>query len=321
MKRAVVVGCNYTGSTSELNGCIQDMANHIKLLIDLGYKRNEITILTDAPIGPRNNMISPTYNRIDPEMAKIIFDSKQVDQFPPILKPTEFNYKKAVIDAILTKDIDGNYITQFAMIYTGHGGGIRDRNNDENDGQDECVYLMNNMGSYDWKGCTDDVISDTIVSAYTRNTRRMNRELTIYAIYDSCHSGTIMDLPTQLIIQNAAVTKCSNQKTKYDGLKNLTVVCISGCLDNETSGEGSINGKYSEGFLSYNYQLVIRRRLTDKNYPCDLYQMVNDMATEVYRISDGKQNISLSLKINEAIVQTRPIESLRSIQYCLGKKR
>lgn len=321
MKRAVVIGLNYTGSTAELNGCVQDMVNHIKLLIDLGYKRNEITILTDAPIGPRNNQIDPTYNRIDRDQAIIIFDSKTPDQFPPIMKPTESNYRKAITDAILTKDVDGKYITQFAMIYTGHGGGVRDLNNDESDGQDECVYLMNQMERYDWKGCTDDVISATIVSAYTKNTKRMNRELLIYAIYDSCHSGTIMDLPTQLTIQNNAVTKCINQKTKYDGLNGLTVVCISGCLDNGTSGEGVIDGKYSEGFMSHYYQSVVRKRMNDKKYPCDLYQMVNDMAAEVYRISGGRQILSLSLKINEPITQAVPIGSLRSIQYGLGKNR
>jgi len=321
MKRAVVVGMNYMGSPAELNGCVQDMMNHIKLLIDLGYKRNEITILTDAPIGPRNNMINPAYNRIDQEMAQIIFDGKLSDQFPAIIRPTESNYRKALTDAILTKDIDENYITQIAMIYTGHGGGVRDMNNDESDGQDECVYLMNLAEGYDWLGCTDDTISATIVSAYTKNTKRMNRQLTIYAIYDSCHSGTIMDLPTQMIILNKTVKKCNTQKTKYDGLNGLTIVCISGCLDNGTSGEGVIDGKYSEGFMSHYYQSVIRKRLADKNYPCDLYQMVNDMAMEVYRISGGQQIISLSLKINDSTVKALPIESLRSVQYCLGKKR
>lgn len=319
MKRAVVIGLNYTGSNAELNGCVQDMVNHIKLLIDLGYRRNEITILTDAPTGPRNNQIDVAYNKIDQHTATILFDSKTPDQFPPIMRPTSSNYIKALTDAILTKDVDGKYITQIAMIYTGHGGGIRDLNNDETDRQDECVYLMDDAGCYDWKGCTDDAISTTIINAYTQNKNRTDRELTIYAIYDSCHSGTIMDLPTQMIIQNNIVKTCSTQKTKYDGLKNLTVFCISGCLDNETSGEGAINGKYSEGFMSHYYHSVIRKRMNDKKYPCDLYQMVNDMAMEVYRISRGTQSMSLSLKINQTITPTGPIGMLQKIQYCLGK--
>jgi len=319
MKRAVVVGLNYIGAPAELSGCVQDMLNHIKLLIDLGFKRNEITILTDAPLGKRN-MINQEYKKIDQELANILFDRKSADQFPPILKPTDANYKKALTDAILTKDAKGNYITQLAMVYAGHGGGVPDINCDENDGQDECVYLMNNREEYDWKGFTDDVISSTIVNAYTTNKNRIAQALTIYAVFDSCHSGTIMDLPTQLIIQNNLIKRTNNLITKYDNLNNLTIMCVSGCLDNGTSGEGSINGKYSEGYMSHYYQYVIRKRITSMKYPCDIYQMVNEIAMEVYKISNGKQIISLSLKINENLSQITSIENLKTLPYCLGKK-
>jgi len=69
--------------------------------------------------------------------------------------------------------------------YSGHGGTTRDKDNDEVDGFDEsilpCDYLTNGQ-------ILDDVIYENLIAPLPRGCR-------LTAIFDSCHSGTVMDLP------------------------------------------------------------------------------------------------------------------------------
>jgi hypothetical protein len=69
--------------------------------------------------------------------------------------------------------------------YSGHGGTTRDKDDDEVDGFDEsilpCDYLTNGQ-------IIDDVIYENLVAPLPRGCR-------LTALFDSCHSGTVMDLP------------------------------------------------------------------------------------------------------------------------------
>jgi hypothetical protein len=69
--------------------------------------------------------------------------------------------------------------------YTGHGGQLKDRNDDESDGQDEVLF----PSDYAQSGClTDDEI-------YAEFVARISPGVHVVAVIDSCHSGTAMDLP------------------------------------------------------------------------------------------------------------------------------
>lgn len=69
--------------------------------------------------------------------------------------------------------------------YSGHGSQVEDLDGDEVDGNDECIMPVD----YKTKGVIlDDEINDTIV-------RPLPRGATLHATFDSCHSGTILDLP------------------------------------------------------------------------------------------------------------------------------
>lgn len=69
--------------------------------------------------------------------------------------------------------------------YSGHGGQTKDLDGDEGDGYDEVIYPMD----YEAKGhIVDDLMHDILVKPLPAGCR-------LTAIFDSCHSGSAMDLP------------------------------------------------------------------------------------------------------------------------------
>ncbi|KAI0342819.1 hypothetical protein BDW22DRAFT_1428962 [Trametopsis cervina] len=66
--------------------------------------------------------------------------------------------------------------------FSGHGGQVKDKNGDEPDFLDETIYAV------DWDMITDDEMHDIMVKDLPRGCR-------LTAIFDSCHSGSALDLP------------------------------------------------------------------------------------------------------------------------------
>lgn len=103
-KYAVLVGINYTGTQSALNGCINDTDNLKVVLTDkFGYLPEDILVLTD--------------------------DSET--------KPTKQNILNA-FDTLVNKATNEGY-TELWFSYSGHGSYMYDTNNDETDGRDEVL--------------------------------------------------------------------------------------------------------------------------------------------------------------------------------------
>lgn len=103
VKRALLIGCNYFGTSSQLNGCINDIINMSHFLKDaLNYKANEILELRDD-----NPRAMPT---------------------------------KANILATLKMAVDSSAsLSELWIHYSGHGSQIRSIDNDESDGLDEVI--------------------------------------------------------------------------------------------------------------------------------------------------------------------------------------
>jgi len=98
-KRALLIGINYRGTSSELNGCINDVNNVKEFLLKKGYKEKNITMLID-----------------DTE-----------------IKPTRANVISCFLDLILSES------KTLYFHYSGHGGSVRDVSGDEVDGRDETL--------------------------------------------------------------------------------------------------------------------------------------------------------------------------------------
>jgi hypothetical protein len=111
------------------------------------------------------------------------------------------------------------------FFYSGHGSNTLDRNNDETDGKDEMIV------SYDLKGVIDDEFK-TIIQA------NLKENVTLFSMFDSCFSGTVLDLKYQYL-------DSLNYDNYMENSKQLetkgNVLMISGCNDNQTSADSVFN--------------------------------------------------------------------------------
>ena len=75
-KKAVLVGCNYPGTDSELHGCVNDVYNMYKLLVDrFGFSEDDIKVLVDTD----DNYPQPTGANIRQALHELISESAPGD--------------------------------------------------------------------------------------------------------------------------------------------------------------------------------------------------------------------------------------------------
>jgi len=103
------------------------------------------------------------------------------DQQDPNFQPTHANIIRAM--QWLVRDAQPN--DALFLHYSGHGGQTEDTDGDEEDGHDEVIYPVD----FKTNGhIVDDEIHFTVVKPLPAGVR-------LTAIFDSCHSGSCMDLP------------------------------------------------------------------------------------------------------------------------------
>ncbi|KAG8830347.1 Ca(2+)-dependent cysteine protease [Serendipita sp. 399] len=99
--------------------------------------------------------------------------------------PRQMPTRQNILEAMqwLVKDARPNDSLWFH--YSGHGGQTKDMDGDEEDGHDEVIYPYD----HDYAGhIVDDEMHDIMVRPLPIGCR-------LTAIFDSCHSGSVMDLP------------------------------------------------------------------------------------------------------------------------------
>lgn len=150
-RRALLIGINYFGQTGELRGCINDVKNLSKFLMENhGYRREDMVTLTD-------------------------------DQPDPVMHPTKANIIRAM--QWLVNGAQPN--DALFLHYSGHGGQTEDLDGDEEDGNDEVIYPVDHKQA---GHIVDDQIHELVV-------RPLQAGVRLTAIFDSCHSGSVLDLP------------------------------------------------------------------------------------------------------------------------------
>ena len=111
--------------------------------------------------------------------------------------------------------------------YSGHGSYTLDRNGDEKDGYDEMIV------SCDLQGILDDEFKSLIQT-------NLKTDVTLFAMFDSCFSGSVLDLKYQYLDSLNYEKYTENSKVLET---NGNVFMISGCTDEQTSADAFINGK------------------------------------------------------------------------------
>ncbi len=186
-KRALLVGINYTGTSNELFGCINDVNSIKERISSNGFTSiNTITDLTTK---------KPTRDNILSEFRNLLINSQAGDLL--------------------------------FFLYSGHGSYALDRNGDESDGYDELIVTS------DLKGITDDEFK-TIIQ------QKLKQDVTLFAMFDSCFSGTMLDLRYQYMDSLNYDKYTENDK---QAITVGNVFMISGCTDQQTSADAVFNNK------------------------------------------------------------------------------
>ncbi|KAI7897835.1 caspase domain-containing protein [Cokeromyces recurvatus] len=257
-KRALLIGINYIGTKNALNGCINDVKNLEQFLISLYGFKKE-------------DMVILTDDQSDPKFI-----------------PTKQN----IISAMQWLVHDAKENDSFFFHFSGHGGRVKDTNGDEDDGYDETIYPVDHDQYPGESGqIVDDEMHDLLVRPLPRGAR-------LTCIFDSCHSGTALDLPyvysTQGTVKEENIFKEAGSGLLNAGLAYATgnksgalsslmtfgkslmsrkkiderikkfkssesdVIMFSGCKDNQTSADAMENGA-STGAMSYAFTTVLKQ--------------------------------------------------------------
>jgi metacaspase-1 len=220
---ALTVGLNsvnphhYQGWSGELNACEADAKDMASLLESRGFQVN--TLLTKA--ATRDGVL---------------------------------NAVKKVAGAAKAGDL-------FVFTNSSHGGQLPDQNEDEDDGYDETICM------YD-----GEIVDDELYAVFAKFAAGVR----ILVLSDSCHSGTVTRLlpahevlvspppagrVARAIPPSVAARTYQANRAMYDKiLKNpelkvaraevkASVLSISGCMDNQTSLDGTFNGLFTGTLL------------------------------------------------------------------------
>ncbi|PSR90849.1 peptidase C14, caspase domain-containing protein [Coniella lustricola] len=171
------------------------------------------------------------------------------DQQNPMSQPTKQNILRAM--HWLVKDARPN--DSLFLHYSGHGGQTKDLDGDEDDGYDEVIYPVDFRQT---GHITDDEMHRIMVKPLQPGVR-------LTAIFDSCHSGTALDLP--YIYSTQGVLKEPN-------LAKEAGANILGMLS--SYGQGDIGGMLKKGMTLFNRatkgEAAHERTLQTKTSPADV---------------------------------------------------
>lgn len=240
------------------------------------------------------------------------------DQHNPMSQPTKQNILRAM--HWLVKDARPNDSLFFH--YSGHGGQTKDLDGDEADGYDEVIYPV------DFRAVghiTDDEMHRIMVKPLMSGVR-------LTAIFDSCHSGTALDLPyiysTQGMLKEPNLAKEAGQgllgvissysqgdiagvaKNVMGFFKKATngetahnramatktsaadVIMLSGSRDDQTSADATIASQ-ATGAMSWAFITALKKR------PQQSYvQLLNSIRDELATRYTQKPQLSCSHPLN-----------------------
>ncbi|KAA8915156.1 hypothetical protein TRICI_002701 [Trichomonascus ciferrii] len=204
------------------------------------------------------------------------------DQKDPRSHPTKANILRGMQWLVAGAQTNDTLFLHFS----GHGGQTEDTSGDEDDGYDEVIYPVDFQRA---GHIVDDQIHDICVRPLMPGVR-------LTALFDSCHSGTVMDLPyvysTQGtlkepnmlkdsaqglmsaansyakgdigsvvktvggLFKKATTGKSATERTKQFNTSPADVIQISGCKDSQTSADASMSG-VATGAMSYAFITVM----------------------------------------------------------------
>ena len=215
----------------QLNDCIISINNYIPKKVTFSKNKNALLVGINY-MGTKNELYGciNDVNSVKDRLSKNGFTTINTLTDLTLKKPTKQNildeFKKLLINSV-----SGDLLF---FLYSGHGSYILDRNGDEKDGYDELLV------SCDLQGILDDELK-TIILQY------LKKDVTLFAMFDSCFSGTILDLKYQFL-DSLNYDKYNENDKNIETIGN--VYMISGCTEEQTSEDAYINNK-SQGAMTW----------------------------------------------------------------------
>lgn len=163
-------------------------------------------------------------------------------------KPTRAN----ILDGFKSLLINSQAGDLLFFLYSGHGSNILDKNGDEKDGYDEMIV------SCDMQPVLDDELKSIIRQYLTSGA-------TLFAMFDSCFSGSVLDLKYQYMDND----KYNENPKDLDTQGN--VFMISGCTDKQTSSDAIFNNK-PNGAMTWSLLEAIKQKPS-----CNWRELVTNM--------------------------------------------
>ncbi|PPQ79840.1 hypothetical protein CVT26_012568 [Gymnopilus dilepis] len=230
-KRALCIGINYdkTPGLLTLKGCIHDAYNMRNFLItEYQYKADDVVVLTDDVEGSDR---LPTRDNILRHMRWLVQDAQPNDSL--------------------------------FLHYSGHGSQIKDENGDDIDGQDEVIIpasllrisaiaqALISLFKMDYAESNNSYIVDDLMHKILVDPLPQDCRLT--AVFDACHSGTVLDLPYVYSrkgkVKSKAFTLKGEKVVKPTRSSIANVICYSGCKDSETAADDQRGGAMTDAFM------------------------------------------------------------------------
>lgn len=191
---------------------------------------------------------------------------------PGYIQPTFDN----ILNTLKTVLSKSNYKNIF-FIYSGHGSGTINRNSSEPDQQNESIVPCNFLE----KGLLiDDTLRNYLIQYLGPTTN-------FISIFDSCHSGSILDLPK--IISTGSNQFIVADKTNYYTSKNGQIISLSACNDNQTA-TSTIFGSKWQGALCHSLNIIL-----NKSPFISFSTLLNQLQIEVNRKLGFDQKSSISI--------------------------
>lgn len=168
-------------------------------------------------------------------------------------KPTRENILKE-FTALLSSAQEGDLLF---FSYSGHGSYTLDKNRDENTLYDQLIVPS------DFKEIIDDELKAIIQT-------NLKKGVTLFAMFDSCFSGSVLDLKYQYMDSLNYDKYTENDKQLET---NGNVFMISGCNDYQTSIDAVINNK-ATGAMTWSFNEALKQ-----NDKCSWRELVKNMRT------------------------------------------
>ena len=151
-----------------------------------------------------------------------------------------------------------NNASEIWIHYSGHGSQVVDKNHDEKSGYDSCIVPVDFIDA-------GFIIDDDILNIIK------GIKCPAMILSDSCHSGTVCDLPYSIEYMYGTMFRYTRNNTVV--ITNPKIIMMSGCKDSQTSADfydtqhGRSEGAFTDAFL---------RSLKQNNYNASLTKIYVD---------------------------------------------